>query len=81
MPGRRLKKASESELIAEIGLLAGVFSRSTLEVWVPRNPDVARRVATLATERFGLDEGRVVVDTTRDRKSRTAAIVRVGPAR
>lgn len=80
VPGRRLKADAESKLVAEVGFLAGVFSRSTLEVWVPRSPEAGSRVASHATERFGLAEGRVVVREDRDRKARIAARIVVRDA-
>lgn len=81
VPGRRLDAEAEPRLVAEVGFLAGVFSRSTLEVWVPRSPEAAARVASHATERFGLAEDRVVVRSDRDRKARVAARIVVGDAR
>lgn len=86
--GRRLSAAAESRLVAEVGFLAGVFSRSTIEVTVPRSSEAADRVATHASERFGLGEGRVVVvpaepepKGTRPKKPRVAATVVVRDAR
>lgn len=80
VPGRRLDPEAESRLVAEVGFSAGVFSRSTIEVWVPRSPEAAQRVASNATERFGLAEGRVVARDDRDRKARVAATVVVRDA-
>ncbi len=81
VPGRRLKAEAEAALVSEVGFLAGVFSRSTVEVWIPRSPDAAQRVAHHATDRFGLAEGRVVVRTTRETKAGSAAVVTVHAAR
>lgn len=80
MPGRRLDADGESELVTEVGFLAGVFSRSTLEVWIPRSPEAAERVAHHAAERFGLAEGRVVVRGDKDRKAGVAAVITVRAA-
>lgn len=81
MPGRRLKADGEAALVGEIGFLAGVFSRSKIEVWVPRSPDAAARVTTQAIERFGLDAKRVVARTDRDPKARKSATISVSAAR
>jgi len=78
--GRRLDAEAESKLVAEVGFLAGVFSRSTIEVWVPRSPEAGRRVASHAVERFGLGEGRVVVKEERERRAKVAAVVVVKAA-
>jgi hypothetical protein len=81
MPGRRLGAADEAALVAEVGFLAGVFSRSTVEVWVPRSPDAAARVALHAVERFGLPADRITVRRDRDDKAKRAAVVTVKAAR
>jgi hypothetical protein len=80
MPGRRLDAAAETVLVAEVGFLAGVFSRSTVEVWVPRSPDAAARVALHVEERFGLPADRIVVRRDRDDKAKRAAVVTVRAA-
>jgi len=80
VPGRRLSAEAESALVGEVGFLAGVFSRSTLEVWIPRSPDAAERVAHHATERFGLAEDRIVVRRHRDLKAGRAAVITVRTA-
>lgn len=80
VPGRRLAAADEATLVAEVGFLAGVFSRSTIEVWVPRSPDAAARVALHAEERFGLAAERFVIRRDRDDKTRRAAVVTVKAA-
>ncbi len=81
IPGRRLDAAAESALVAEVGLLAGVFSRSTIEVWIPRSPPASDRVTHHARARFGLDEDRVITRPGRDPKSRKAAVIQVQTAR
>ena len=73
--GRRLSAEAESALVNEVGFLAGVFSRSTVEVWVPRSPDAGRRVVSHAIDRFGLPEGRVIARTERDRKAKIGATI------
>lgn len=80
VPGRRLDADAESALVNEVGFLAGVFSRSTLEVWIPRSPEAAARVAHHASERFGLAEGRVVVRGDKERKAGKAAVITVHAA-
>jgi hypothetical protein len=80
VPGRRLDAAAEAALVAEVGFLAGVFSRSTVEVWVPRSPDAAARVAVHVAERFGLPADRVVARKDRDDKAKRAALVTVRAA-
>ncbi|MEM9452979.1 MAG: hypothetical protein AAGF11_02285 [Myxococcota bacterium] len=80
VPGRRLNAEAESSLVSEVGFLAGVFSRSTLEVWIPRSPEAAERVANHASDRFGLPEGRVVVRRDKDRKAGKAAVITVRAA-
>ncbi|MCX4244111.1 substrate-binding domain-containing protein [Paraliomyxa miuraensis] len=79
--GRKLDAAAEAALVAHVGTLAGVFSRSTIEVWVPRSPEAGQRVAVGAVERFGLPEGRITVRRDRDPKARKAAVVTVRAAR
>ncbi len=79
--GRRLGAEAESALVAEVGFLAGVFSRSTLEVWVPRSPEAGRRVARHVAERFGLPQERITVRSRREPRSRTAAVVEIHAAR
>jgi len=80
VPGRRLGADAESALVTEVGFLAGVFSRSTLVVWVPRSPDAAERVAHHAAERFGLPEDRLVVRHDRETKTGHAAVITVKAA-
>lgn len=79
--GRRLDAAGEAALVSHVGMLAGVFSRSAIEVWVPRSPEAAERVAVGAAERFGLPSDRITVRRERDPKARKAAIVTVRAAR
>lgn len=79
--GRRLDAAAEADLVTHVGMLAGVFSRSTIEVWVPRSSEAALRVAVGAAERFGLPSERITVRRDRDPKARKAAVVTVKAAR
>jgi hypothetical protein len=78
--GRRLDAAAETALVAEVGFLAGVFSRSVVEVWIPRSPEAAARVAKHVAERFGLPPDRIAVRRDRDDKSKRAAVVTVRAA-
>jgi hypothetical protein len=78
--GRRLDSAAEAALVADVGFLAGVFSRSTVEVWIPRSPEVATRVARHAVERFGLPADRIAVRPGRNEKAKRAAVVTVKAA-
>lgn len=76
-PGRRLDAPAEAVLVTEVGFLAGVFSRATVEVSVPLAPEAAARVALHAVERFGLPADRVVAGSQRDKKAKHAAVITV----
>lgn len=58
VPGTKL---DESALVSEIGVLAGVFSRSTLQVSVrgPRYKKQSEAIVDQAKDRFGLDPNRL----------------------
>lgn len=80
VPGRRLTPEAELALVSEVGFLADVFARSKIRIWVPRDTDAARRVATSAADRFGLTGERFEIVERRTKSNKTAAVLEVLPA-
>jgi len=78
--GRRLSPEAELALINEVGFLADVFARSRIRIWVPRDADAARRIATSASDRFGLTGERFEIVERRSKSKKTAALLEVLPA-
>lgn len=65
-----------SDVVSRVGLVAGVFSRSVIEVGVGRDANKTARVIEQATERFGLapDRLRPTPRSSRRRRARIAVL-------